>query len=220
MKNCPKCKKDIQEDHLFCYHCGADLRIPLCRFCSKELPENAAFCPWCGKPQAESVAPENAETCQAASSSANSEPCFTQDQLNKLTALLDELYPKLRFIFSEKKIHWCKRESIWGALDGCGTDTIMISIVPINLACFDLQDLRPGFCLNNLGCKELFSRLAESAQTKPEPGVWSVSRPYDLRRNHYDVLEHVHNSYSLAVRNPMGIGVDLLVTYEHYDDMG
>lgn len=48
MKNCPKCRKSINNDYLFCPMCGENLKK--CYHCGKERPEMANSCPYCGKP--------------------------------------------------------------------------------------------------------------------------------------------------------------------------
>lgn len=214
MKKCFKCYGQVHEDHLFCYHCGVDLRIPLCRFCNKELPVNSNFCPWCGKAQSrQGVSVPSALATGFETEFSDSASRFTREQLDALRSLLEKNHHAREFRFSEEKIYWCEMENIWGALDGSGMATEEITITPIHLDSFDLKDLRPGFCLENRN--GIFSCFAHCAQGGSGPQIWSVCRDRFGRPNkeHYETVDC---SDSMAVRNPLGIGVDILITYESY----
>lgn len=185
--------------------------------CGTPVPEDAEFCPWCGKAQA--------ETSKEKGGNDSAEPRFTSEQLSFLRNLIGELCESIgEFSFSEEEIRWETSYSIWGVHDGSGTDTCELTLTPIFLEQFDLQDFRRGFHVEKARFQPLFKFLASTAQTGPSSGVWSVTRPYHWRKQPYRFVSgcytlHVHESYSLAVHNPMGIGVDILVTYEHYDNM-
>ena len=66
MKECPKCKAQLEDDDIFCGVCGTKLEIEndesqadvqttpegrRCSHCGKAIEADSAFCPFCGKPQ-------------------------------------------------------------------------------------------------------------------------------------------------------------------------
>ena len=47
MRRCPKCTRQLKDDHTFCPMCGAALKR-LCPRCGKHIPQEQAACPHCG----------------------------------------------------------------------------------------------------------------------------------------------------------------------------
>lgn len=53
---CPNCKKEVEEDALFCPECGTKtVAVVRCHVCGQPLEENMAFCPECGTPVGETI---------------------------------------------------------------------------------------------------------------------------------------------------------------------
>ena len=68
MKECPKCKAQLEDDAIFCGVCGTRLEADdvqveettapqekKCIHCGETIEEDSAFCPYCGKSQDENV---------------------------------------------------------------------------------------------------------------------------------------------------------------------
>lgn len=58
MKNCPNCNAQIEDDALFCIHCGTKIDavqpdMKICSNCGAEIPQGAKFCPECAAEQQE-----------------------------------------------------------------------------------------------------------------------------------------------------------------------
>ena len=64
LMQCRKCGAEINDDDLFCAHCGSrtqkaenstdgyfqtEERTVICRYCGKRIPEKSVGCPYCGK---------------------------------------------------------------------------------------------------------------------------------------------------------------------------
>ena len=187
----------------------------MCRFCKKELPANAKFCPWCGKAQSEPDLPVTpVPVPETETNASGSKPRFSREQLDILRSLLKKHNLESEYRFSEEKISYYESTSIWGALDGSGEDVTEITIIPIHLDSFDLKDLHPGFCLTNSG--RIFQCFADCVQGDWKNQIWSACRNYFGRFSKDGHYEKVSTSNSMAIHNPLGIGVDVLITYEHY----
>ncbi len=187
----------------------------MCRFCNKELPESVNFCPWCGKAQPEQdVLVTPVPSAEIETESPDSPLRFTRKQLDILYDMLKKQDLARGLHFSEEEIGYYESTSIWGALDGSGEDVTEITIIPIHLDSFDLKDLHPGFCLTNSG--RIFQCFADCVQGDWKNQIWSVCRNYFGRFSKDGHYEEVSTSNSMAIHNPLGIGVDVLITYERY----
>lgn len=187
MKNCSKCNKPIQEEYPFCPWCGTALSEPK----QAEAPESNAVMPQPGLR-------------------------FTPEQLSILRKRIGEVYLNpARFTFSEDGIFWARYTDGWGRHCANPTETEKLTIRPVDLSESIPEDLQPGFTEKNVGFVQIFRHLADSARGDAEPLVWSAARDGFYREDGSRSV-YVIASHTMAVRDPMGIGVDILVTYEAY----
>ena len=96
MKECPKCKAQLEDDAIFCGVCGTRLEMDeteahveevvvsekkYCIHCGGVLDENGSFCPYCGKTQdVEEEQKDHREEPQQATSEQHKQPEQPQEQ--------------------------------------------------------------------------------------------------------------------------------------------
>jgi len=182
-----------------------------CPQCNRPVEEAYMFCPWCGsaQPAPEQAAPAKADTGLPGLR-------FTQAQLETLRKLIGEVYLNpYRFSYSESEIRWARYTDGWGAHSANSQETEKLTILPVDLGQSLPDDLQPGFPPKDISFGQIFRHLADSARGSTEPLVWSASRR-GFSREAAGRGIYVIASHTMAVRDPMGIGVDILVTYEAY----
>ena len=143
-------------------------------------------------------------------------PGFDREQLEILRKRIGEVYLNpYRFTYSEAGIRWARYRDGWGQHRAGTAEVEAFSIVPVDLNQFLPEDLQPGFCLEDVSFGQIFRHLADSARGDTEPLVRCASRRGFIREEDGRQVS-VRVSHTMAVRDPMGIGADILVTYESY----
>lgn len=184
-----------------------------CSKCGKQIPEEYPFCPWCGTALSE---PKQAEAPESNAAAPETGLRFTKEQLNILRKRIGEVYLNpARFTFSEDRIFWARYADGWGIHSANRRETEKLTILPVDLNQSLPGELQPGFRLSSGGFSHVFRHLADSAQGEGEPLVWTLDRGRFYREEDGRRV-YVITSHTMAVRNPLGIGVDILATYEAY----
>lgn len=204
MKHCPKCNTAVEEAYVFCHKCGADLRIPRCSHCGKELPGDAQFCPWCGKPlpAVGNPAPQAVNTGKLT---------FTLEDQVLLKELLKTHFKDGELLAKPDRIFWEDRFTGWGSVDDYSwEDTEFVLIEPLNT-----QD-RAKYAKNGalyFPDREKLSGLFRAMMENAQGCLF-----FEHRGPHKDSSLNVHWKDTLIVANPYGIGMDVMVVHESYDD--
>lgn len=201
MKQCPKCKISVEETYLFCHKCGRDLRIPLCADCGGELPQDAIYCPWCGKQVAEEkpvIVPNKL--------------VFTEEDQALFKKLLESHFAGGRVFCSAEQICWEESCSCWGAIDDTSwTDTTMFTIRPLHP---DEKAKYAGTAVLPAAKEGARKSLLQEIAENSDRCLFYEALSAHCAGKYYNV----HWKNTMVVSNPYGVGMDVVVVYESYDD--
>ena len=234
MKKCPQCGIQVETYFQFCNNCGADLRVPKCIGCQKELPEGAMFCPWCGTNQKEAApqAPVQSVYRPAAMDRPRAKQGRKEDLLEDMEMLtrekaafrsqqqefLKELIRRYYGEASEKFDIFAMERSVgledsydaWSN-DDSWTEYTRFTAKPIRWTGGKLKCLQPGLVAGEFS--DFLKEIAEHSGGE----IWSASMPY-YNRDVEKGFESVDYHDLLLVKDPCGIGVDVLFEYQCYND--
>jgi len=151
---------------------------------------------------------------------------FSTEQMELFGALIKE---KLNIaddliLRDKNQVSWEDKLTLWNNHDSWD-QMVFVQIVPTVLDSCDLRDLEKGaiivpadqytgnFRLSSKAA-ELFNHIAENARE-----FWTRKRThYRIKLAPYDLKYHVFVNYTMVARDPFGIGTDVLVEFQDYND--
>lgn len=202
MKQCPKCNATVEETYVFCHKCGADLRIPICAHCGKELPQDAVFCPWCGKGLADKKPSKNA--------SVNEKVLFTEADQQFFQTLLERQFTDGEIRCTSESILWEKSCDAWGAVDDtCWEITTLFSMKPLKAVDREKYVNSGKPIPRTEKISSIFQEILDNSQG---------CLHYESLGSHFDNGLNIDWKKMMIVSNPYGIGMDLILVHEHFDD--
>ena len=204
MKKCPKCSAVVEDIYAFCHKCGADLRVPLCAHCGKELPVDAASCPWCGKQLSADGNPiPRAANAEKLTFSAEEQALFRE--------LLKKYFKDGEILTKPDRIFWEERFVGWGAVDDCSwEESEFVRIMPLN------ADDRAKYAKNGTMSVSDRDDMSVFFRTILENSQGCMF--FEHLGSHRDGCLNVHWKDTLVLNNPYGIGMDVEVVHESFDD--